>query len=405
MNLQEDIRRIREVMGLHEQNMTNENVKEAYSKIVSAVKGMGTNKTKVLEAINMLKSKNELLAFLDLFGDGQTGYSSFEDMINQEYDYLDYNDVFNITRALQRVNTYSTFNSVFTKIDNLILFDKGFQFVPKDSVDFDCPKRYIQALPNAVKYWKDWLNNPTTIEKIKKNWNSKTTYTSGMMVADNSFQVLYKKYFDVLDSIELVLYTNRDNINDEAEAFVDRVKENKIYVNCSSPTKSDPTLILIHEIQHLLWYIKPMNSVESLSQIFSTTNKDVSQSKDTTAFYDKIFKIENTLGLQKNSLVNLYNLAITTRDSLGSDEYICSYNEKMSNIMSIRKTLNIQPGQKMTIQNLKPYIEGTKGDKDVKYLLFCWALRFFPDINQMLDRINDLALNQTQTQQTQTADV
>ena len=75
--------------------------------------------------------------------------------------------------------------------------------------------------------------------------------------------------------------------------------------------------------------------------------------------------------------------------------YVCRETEKMSNIMSIRKTLNIKPGGNITYNMLKPYITGQKHNTDVSWVLLCWAKNGFPDINQMLNKINQLAYNNT----------
>jgi hypothetical protein len=80
--------------------------------------------------------------------------------------------------------------------------------------------------------------------------------------------------------------------------------------------------------------------------------------------------------------------------------YVCRETEKMSNIMSIRKTLNIKPGGVITYDMLKPYITLQKRDGDMDWILMCWAKNYFPDINIMLNKINQLAANQSKINKT-----
>jgi hypothetical protein len=44
---------------------------------------------------------------------------------------------------------------------------------------------------------------------------------------------------------------------------------------------------------------------------------------------------------------------------------------------------------------IKPYLMGQKEHTDIDWLLSCWASKGFPEINQVLGRINQLALQQT----------
>ena len=75
--------------------------------------------------------------------------------------------------------------------------------------------------------------------------------------------------------------------------------------------------------------------------------------------------------------------------------YACSENEKMSNIVAIRKLFNIKPGQNITLEMLKPYIKGEKHHTDISWLLFCWALKGFTDINILINKMNQLAQRKT----------
>jgi hypothetical protein len=75
-------------------------------------------------------------------------------------------------------------------------------------------------------------------------------------------------------------------------------------------------------------------------------------------------------------------------------DYYCSEKEKMSNIFAVRSLFGIKPGGKITLNMLMPYIKLEKTQTNIIWLLLCWAHRNFPDINEMLDEINALAVNQ-----------
>ena len=75
--------------------------------------------------------------------------------------------------------------------------------------------------------------------------------------------------------------------------------------------------------------------------------------------------------------------------------YSCRETEKMSNITSIRSLFGVKPGQNITKEMLLPYIKGEKKHTDVGWILNCWALKGFPDLNEMINKMNQLAYQNT----------
>ena len=63
--------------------------------------------------------------------------------------------------------------------------------------------------------------------------------------------------------------------------------------------------------------------------------------------------------------------------------------------MSIRSLFGVNPGQNITKEMLLPYIKGNKKDGNVSFILYCWALRGFPDLDGMLNKMNQLAYQNT----------
>jgi hypothetical protein len=182
--------------------------------------------------------------------------------------------------------------------------------------------------------------------------------------------------------------------------------DTNIYINCSQ-NDPDPYGTLIHEIQHLIYGIKPLNPENKIKNVFvtdktvkDTPNKITSSvsssktkvSKDKKRFPPNVVTTAKKLQIQPSQV----NFWITSAKSDDPD-YVCEETEKMSNIMSIRKTFNVPPGGQITLKMLLPYIKNEKKDTDISWFLECWALRGFPDIQTLINKTNDLALTQTNT--------
>jgi murein DD-endopeptidase MepM/ murein hydrolase activator NlpD len=79
------------------------NVLSAYNKIVDAVDNrFWTTKNDVIEALDLIKNTPQLSKLLDLFKNGESGYFSFEEMMNKEFDFTDYSDAKKITDKLNK---------------------------------------------------------------------------------------------------------------------------------------------------------------------------------------------------------------------------------------------------------------------------------------------------------------
>ena len=77
---------------LLEQN--NPNILKAYNEIIKGAEyPLGTAKDTILKAFDYIKNSSEFHTLRSMFKDKKTGYSSFEEMINEEYDRFDYNDI------------------------------------------------------------------------------------------------------------------------------------------------------------------------------------------------------------------------------------------------------------------------------------------------------------------------
>jgi hypothetical protein len=280
---------------------------------------------------------------------------------------------------------------IITESQYKLLIEQTSSPMDKDGmVGQNCKTTWLKSLTFSKKYWIQWLSSSTTQQKFKKNWNIKT---------DDEVRNIFKKYIDAINNLTLGFYDRttpkfQDYLDNYA--FTTPEDPSKIYVNCSEKDP-DPYGTLVHEIQHTLYEIKPLNPNIQVGSLFvnPTTKKmfadvffpyrPIEQSIDSI----NMDIISKNVGAKVDSLkVWLYNANKIEKENPG---YICSNTEKMSNIMSIRRLLNLTPNQNITKKMLLPYINQEKKDNNMNWLLLCWALKGFSDLGQTLNRINQLA--------------
>ncbi len=399
---------------LLEQN--NPNIVKAYNEIVKGSKGIGTDKDAILGALNYIKNSSEFHTLRSMFKDKKTGYSSFEEMINEEYDRFDYNDIIKLQEKLYSIGVVLNFKRGKNKFGTLlfmggvkITYEKNFKNTKKSiRVNSNCTSKYTPLLKQAQDYWRKWLSNPVTKQKFRTNWNvqPKTDTVDGKKVDD-----IFEEYFDCIDNLKLVFYDNtmihppgvsEINVNNlkNAYAFVTQTTPENIYVNCSLEDET-PLGTLIHEIQHLLYDIKPLNPSITIGKVFLKPGDKKLKIKDILGDFESYMKnevkyltnIATSLGVDINKLNSLER---ESKNASPEDPgYVCRETEKASNIQSVRHLLNIKPGQNITPQMLKPYINGEKNDINIHWLLMCWASKGFKDINLFLSDLNKLAYQET----------
>ena len=168
---------------------------------------------------------------------------------------------------------------------------------------------------------------------------------------------------------------------------------------------------MIHEIQHLIYDIHPLNPDVKVGELFVNKNtKKIGPFdffNDFSTVYNDNHKINYSLSQNSIKTSKLYNVDNTILQNLlvnateaekKSPGYSCNENEKMSNISIIRKLFNIKPGQDITVEMLTPYIKGQKKNRNISWLLYCWALKDFSDISELVNKINQLAYQDFQKQ-------
>jgi len=284
---------------------------------------------------------------------------------------------------------------------------------PTGSADLEvanqaCKTNAETELSKAVSFWKDWLNDPITIKKVKENWKDESNFLSKYA---NTFSVesyvAWNKYFDILNNLNIIVYD--DTMPNEILTALAYVRSGEslydIHVNCSKNPK-DLLGTMVHEIQHLLYQVKPLNPAKKISNVFVNKNQEIepiSNIFDITKLGSFVNKNTVDYSKQMETASKKLNLSYLTlglwkakaeKEEKEDPGYVCRETEKMSNIMSIRRFLGIQPKDKITLDMLKPYMTFEKNHTDISWVLMCWAQRGFPDDNAMLDEINALAFKQ-----------
>lgn len=399
----------------------NNVITAAYNQIVNAAAGMGTDPDAIVAAIGLLKTPAEFSQLLTQFKNKKTGYISFVDMINKEYDRFNYIDILKLVNKLKSIGVDATFRESRNNIGE-VMFGGNFQIVrissktPFAKINSECKDRWNRELPKAVAFWRNWLKDPITRKKVKNNWADTDEsifmkYWPGARA--HTFADAFASYEDSLSNLKLIFYDNTmayagdTKIPPNTFAYVMSDDKYHIYVNCSM-NDPDPYGTLVHEIQHIIYDIKPLNPAKKIRDAF-VTNKTVKQTTQQiqaslTATNTKISAndaiLKNTATKLGIDVSHLKTWKFFVLNSSSAPGYICRETEKMSNIMSIRKTLNIKPGGVITYNMLKPYITLQKTHTDMDWFLMCWASNNFPDINKMLNKINQLAANQSKINKT-----
>lgn len=388
----------------------------AYNQIVNASAGWGTDPDAIVAAIGLLKTPTEFAQLLEQFKNKKTGYSSFNDMINEEYDRFNYSDIVKLVNKLKSIGVDATFKAGSNRLGQDLFLgnfqitriksDKEFK-TPIIKINSACKDRWNRELPKAVAFWRNWLKDPITRKKVENNYPDDSAIF-GFDLFSTTVEEAFDRYEKSLSNLKLMFYDNTmtflgsQKVHPGAFAFVTKGNNYHIYVNCSK-NDPDPYGSLIHEIQHIIYNIKPLNPGKKIKDAF-VTNKTVKQTTQQIlgslpATNASLKNTATKLGIDADYLT-VWKKVADDRAKSPNPGYVCRETEKMSNIMSIRKTLNIKPGGVITYDMLKPYITRQKHNTDMDWILLCWAKNYFPDINIMLNKINQLAANQSKINKT-----
>ena len=305
----------------------------------------------------------------------------------------------------------------------------------------ECRKNVETKFTEAKNFLTKWISDPKTKEKFKKNWrvgqdnlipSESYRYMESYNQSDNVDDI-FNGYLELLKKIQPDFYFKgdektlmngfrsdviSDNDSEKTEiAFVNKsISTVTVLINCGQFVEYTNQLsTLIHEIQHLLFYYFPFNPGEKIHNIFNTVDtREYSELGRMSDTLDRIsggintqnlMNVSQKYGIDKTILEEWFNEAVSkSGNKLPSKDgyyiaseyyyvYSCNENEKMSNIMGLRSDLNISPTENINYQDIIPFIKKEKKSTNAKWLIICWALNGYIDIQKWIGKMNLLALN------------
>jgi len=415
-------------------------VAKAYYQIIKASAGLGTDVDAILAAIKLINTPQEFDQLLKLFKDKKTGYDSFQNMINGEYDSLNYNDVVNIVNKLKSIGVIATFASS-NPAGRFKIFNGNFKIIKiHPSIDrLKLENKWRSLLPKAIKFWRDWLAHPETQKKVYRNYLLEPMGKKNVLKAFLSYEAMLQNLkLEFYDKDDVLTPITKVPVTDGAKnayGFV-RPFENlrTVYINCTEPDP-DAYGTLIHEIQHIIYHIKPLNPDMKIRNTFVSNNTVKATEKSIKSSLDRVFTINKDTGhyelrrpipnmfgteaefkqmiqgaKSQNSFLETQDVVYWATRFLGlssgdSPTYICSETELGSVITRMKELFGLKPDTlEFPVKLLIPYIKldeieykTKKNNTDIMWFLSCWVKKGFPNLENLLKQINQLAINKTKT--------
>ena len=414
-------------------------VQNIYNQIISAVKRMGTNETKLVSAINQLKSAKEYTILNTMFDDNKTGYDSFETMIDEEFEdkllgrisnkTSNYTHAMQIQKKLESIGLDVSFDSAKNRL-GVQYFNGNFK-VTESETEPTQPDKVTDTVPavtingvrvksttnenmplqqlviNSVKeardYFIKWIESPITKQKFINNWKPSEPDI------DTKVDSIFQEYKRIISTTSLIFYKKPgDSVHAYVRGGSGMYAYPPIYYNIAYTNTTNIVATLVHEMQHLIYHIKPLNPDKKVQDAFVDKSTTLTTPEQLISSTNNVATKLNA-SAQAATILNIQETEITKwsdalRKELALDpKYVSADTENMSRIMGIRSKFDIQPGQNITLEMLKPYITGELYDSDIYWLLCYWAYKGFRDINSVLNDLNQLAIktnkptNQNQT--------
>jgi hypothetical protein len=246
------------------------------------------------------------------------------------------------------------------------------------------------TLIKAKDFWRNWLNDSSTINKIAKI--HKTTEED---IRNNYIP----KWLKIIEPINI----KYENIKNSTIAEINPSLDSPyIYINIGSSVFSDKERnkyevegirTLVHELQHKMSSLIPINPQEVVNHAFGNP-------VHVTGWVNKMFPKEmvervgrdfniSDLSLVKSKLYSLFNI---TKNS--DIKYTLSATEMTSRIDGIRYKYGIKPIEKgLRPEMFKDTFLNIKNDPDKDWILFLWAKYGYPPFQDFLNGLEILALN------------
>lgn len=302
------------------------------------------------------------------------------------------------------------------KVDQQTLFDMEFDLVPKevsDAKNITIPAELNKSFKYAVGYWRKYLNTPKVQEKIYANMTT-TDYLKDMFSLDS----IIEKYLNALDEVEKkgwIDYTKRANevgasmyVSGDCPRYTVCVNMDSYYYYFKKGLetlreKSKDTFV--HEIQHILWReVRNLNSTITIQQAFpaaydyyGTEEKEVENRASIETIPVDSKNELTSKGINHRDLINYYS----TED--WKSGYNCDWNEKLSNLSAYRSYLGqkglLKEGEDIPLsiitKHIKSILNGEDISGDLERMIGCWVIgNFKPKLSVFVKELNELAKNE-----------
>jgi hypothetical protein len=249
--------------------------------------------------------------------------------------------------------------------------EKGKSFDPERAKKLEACKKINNdgILKSAVDWWKTWLNNKATKDRFAKLFK----------YDKNKVERYFTEYNKILDQIKMK-YVFSDKPNGGWVSYTKGVyllsnaKDIPITINCtiaSGYSTQDARSLMIHEIQHILEiYHKfhPYSDDRDIFTFYKNLFSNVVNDPKPSQKVDEpgIKKLLINSGIKNNSKYQLDNIIYSYKWRLENDvEHLEDPNELMSSLSELRRTLNLRPDQKITIEMLN---NNSQNDEVVMFL-------------------------------------
>jgi hypothetical protein len=290
---------------------------------------------------------------------------------------------------------------------NVKVLPKLSTLTPKQQEDYN---KVVQTYNNttlqqAVQWWKKWLNDPTTKSKFASNWVMNMTNVDS----------IFRQYNSLLDKIKL------DYVWQGSNTAIAYVHENLIdfllHVNVPKAIGHDALSVMIHEIQHMLFTIKPLHPKSKIQTDINLKYNEVKSSGGFIEYFKKLLygdQKTNTLPAdssespvikQKVMIQKIFDLGFTREEypnivnwfnktNTDDDVYLKEPTEIYSRLMGVRLLLNLKPEEQIKPQDFSKLLRypKTKMDPNVTWL-FGVILASPLSVNQILNTWNSYAFN------------
>jgi hypothetical protein len=410
---------------LVEQSQSEKRAQNAYKLMIDGASGLGSEPDLIVNGLNSLTNSDEFYRMNTLFNDGKTGYKSFDEMINGEFEY----------GRIERLNNKKQLDSIKKKLNQLgvkynisystylnwpVLKVTSFNFsnrlsdLPADPkplvtstsikpANTHISQRCITKWNNNLAKAKNWLNTWISSSKTKEKFIN--GYKSTKYFEPYEINKIFDNYKKIIDRTPLAFYDEHvkeidgtvidDHYKNDVGAYA-QYGTQKVYVNCIGDQYSDDQWryeTIIHEIQHLMSYYFPLSPDEQVKNVFTKKNNASTNQTNTTP------KQTQNKNNEFNHDLSWLDEYVKRLDKTQGEDYACSPTEKLSNLYSVRAMFKITPDKSLTKEMFLPYIKNEKWNTDVALLLACWAKEGYPDFNTFLNGLNSLAKKSNQKNQ------